>query len=120
MWSAIFIAAALAGPEAYRPPVEVPPGCRLTHYLADGRRIERRGAGPPDVAGTSASARSHARGSSVAQSSVAVSASSSSSSGARQARASATADGGGRTVTHTQDESGCRIVVDDRPAGDIP
>jgi hypothetical protein len=109
-----FMLAALAA--AYTPPVEVPPGCRLTHILADGQTVET--AGPASQGrggdGRSVSVTSHSEGSHSASSSV--SASSSSSSG--RTFASATSDG--RKITTTRDERGCRIVVDDRAAGDTP
>jgi hypothetical protein len=110
----VFTLAVLAA--AYAPPVEVPPDCRLTHILADGRTVETEGPAGQGRGGDgrSVSVSSHSAGSHSASSSV----SASSTSGSGRTFASASSDG--RRITTTRDERGCRIVVDDRPAGDRP
>lgn len=106
------IAAALLSAEH---PEDGAHGCHVIRYAADGTRTEtmpkgqagnqRRGDGrnaaraSADGRGSSVSvsARSNGRGASSAS-----------------ASASSTTDGEGRTITKTQDDDGCTIVIDER------
>src|SRR5687767_7063881 len=86
--------------------------CRIIRYAPDGRRTETspqgdRRTGSPG----SASAEARASGSGRASSSVSAH---SSSDGSTAASASSHTDAEGRTVTKTQDQNGCTIVIDER------
>ena len=83
------------------------PQCHVVHYAADGTRTESAPSRPYSrPAGAAASARS------TGGSASSVSASSSSSSdGPTVVRTQA----GGRTITKTYENTGCTIVIDERP-----
>lgn len=111
----IATASALIGQPAVGPTQD---RCTVVRYLADGRRTESPG-DPADFGvdvrtsrnrgGSSVSVRSSGSASSS------VSASSSSRGSARSASSASYRDGDRTITTHT-DNSGCTIIVDERPA----
>ena len=92
--------------------------CTVVRYSADGRRTERLG-DPADFGVDIRTSRNRASSSvsvrSSGSSSSSVSASSSSHGSARSASSSSHRDGDRTITTHT-DNSGCTIIVDERPA----
>lgn len=114
---AAIVLAAPAAPAQGRQVAVSNPNCEVFRILADGRQVRTKA---PE--GVSARGSSSGRSSSISirsrsgGSSSSASAFSSSSGGGRgTARAvSSYTDEEGRTVTTTQDEKGCRIVIDDR------
>jgi hypothetical protein len=85
--------------------------CHEIHYLPDGTMQERwvDADTAAEDSGNGASAHSSSSGNGRSHSSVSVS---SSSSGSRASSSSSSANG--HSVSMTQDDKGCRIVIDDR------
>lgn len=89
------------------------PECRQTLYRADGGIAESRVQDPGQ--GSATSATTSASGQRSSHSSVSVSASDNGST-ASTSSSESRADGKRRSVTVTRDQSGCRIVIDERPS----
>lgn len=121
---AVAIAAAVLTPAATRGQTSIDldadEDCRVVRISPQGRlaaRAQERRSAMAEKRSRSGSAKAHAStgSSSSASSSVGVSASSGAP-GRAFASTSSRTDGRGRTVTTTQDEEGCTVVIDERGA----
>lgn len=101
-------AAALAGGGAAGPEQQQ---CLIIRYAADGTRSERIGDPRPFGVSVGDGGARIAAGGQESRSSM----SASSSSGPTGSRTSSTTDDGHRSVTVQTDQSGCTVIVDERP-----
>jgi hypothetical protein len=93
-------------------------GCRVVRILTDGRRIEtlpRPGVAPSSTP-RSVSVSASSRGGDSSRSTVSASSSSSGSALSSAFSTSSSVNGQGRTVSTTQNEEGCTVVIDERAA----
>ncbi|MBV1692424.1 hypothetical protein KRR38_33510 [Novosphingobium sp. G106] len=88
------------------------PQCHQVHYLPDGRVVQSTVIDPGNTA--TAISTSHGEPNGAARSSVNAQ-SSSRGSGTSSSSSSSTSDGSRRSVRIDRDETGCRIVIDERP-----